>query len=184
MLVYRYNINNSKKAVKKPEPSVTVVSNASTDLTLARAKSLSVEIKETHENKNQNIMPLSGFFETKQNVDSDEEEEKLVSKDPITPQMEEKYNELDYIMDNFEDINFDDIRNIDLFKNLSAVSLSDEIDTPQLKSYISKTLLKRKSIVNIGKASNSKSNKKRIQNILTTFSSFPKPLTPNLTHIL
>jgi len=153
MLIYQYRIRDGKKTKKKqvaekasaPKPAAPVIPTPALDLNLSRTKSLSAEIMESHTKKNNGEMPLSGFFEGKEDVNSDEEEEKLVAKEPMTEKEKQKFTELDYIMDNFEDVNFDDIKNLDIMKNLSIVSLNDEIVTPELKTYISRTIMKQKA---------------------------------------
>lgn len=147
MLVYRYNLNHTKKPQVKPVKAKTQapVQHPTYDLSLSRAKSLSAEIMESQQKKNEGTMPLSGFFEGKENVDSDEEEEKLVQKEKMTQKEEQKFTELDYILDTFEGVDLENISELDIMKNLSTVSLRDDINTPELKSYISSTLLKRKA---------------------------------------
>lgn len=111
------------------------------DVPFSRTKSISVEIKKIQENKNRDVMPLSGYFDAVEEVNSEEEEEKLVQKEAHTKEDEKKIVELEYILENFEDFNIDDVKNLDCLKNLSkVVSLRDDIKTPELKNYISNTL--------------------------------------------
>ncbi len=149
MLIYKYHIKNTKKSpakkAKEDMPAPAPVQTPTMELNLARAKSLSAEIVESHQKKNNGEMPLSGFFEGKEDVNSDEEEEKLVTKPAMTKKEEQNFTELDYIMDNFEDVDFDGFKNLDFMKNLSVMSLNDDIGTPELKTYISKTIMKRKA---------------------------------------
>lgn len=138
MLVYKYKTPTPVKKTKTEKAAEFV------NPSLSRTKSLTVEINETHQNKNNNIMPLSGYFESKEEVNSEEEEEKLVTKEEVPADKKEKFEMLDYIMANFEDLNMDDIKNLDIMKNLSCVSLNDDFATPELKSYISNTLALKK----------------------------------------
>lgn len=133
ILLYKYRIPNPKKTAKYS------ASQPSSALTLNKTKSMTVEIKETHENKDDSYMPLSGFFEGKEEVNSEEEEEKLVTAEP--QQEEEKFSQLDYIMANFEDVDLENLNDSELMKKISYIDLSDKtLTTPQLKSYISNTL--------------------------------------------
>jgi uncharacterized UBP type Zn finger protein len=144
ILIYRYKMNAAKKVVPKKKENLSEVSDILNSLNLKRTKSLTAEILETQQNKNLNNAPLSGYWDSKVEVNSDEEEEKLITKVPVTKKEQEKFTELDYILDNFEDIDFNDIKNLDFLRNLSVVSPNDDISTPELKSYISKRVMQQK----------------------------------------
>ena len=73
ILFYKYRIPNVNKTASKSFSKESIMPS----LTLNRTKSLSVEIKESHDNKNKNFMPLSGYFEGDKEENSEEEEEKL-----------------------------------------------------------------------------------------------------------
>jgi len=137
MLIYQYKMPLQKKQPKKKE---TKVKDQTDSPLLGRTKSLTKEIINLHEGKSPNTIPLSGYFETKEEVNSEEEEEKLVEHDPLNKEQQKKFSELEYIMDNFEDVDLDTIKNLDVMKNLSVVSLRDDIRIPELKNYISNTL--------------------------------------------
>jgi hypothetical protein len=133
ILIYKYKIPIQKNGIEEK------ISN-SQDMQLSRAKSMSVEIKKIRENKNNNMMSLSGVFDEVEEVNSEEEEEKLVQKEAYTEKDIKNITELEYILHNFEDFNMDDVKNLDCLKNLSVVSLRDDIRTPELKNYLSNTL--------------------------------------------
>ena len=139
LLFYKYRAAKPKVEAKAVAPKEKVPAFPS--LALNKTKSISVEIKETHENKNNNTMPLSGFMEVEKEVNSEEEEEKLVQKESEDKNDDEK-NRLDYILQNFEDVDFNDyFKDLDMMKNLSVVSLKDEnYQTPELKQMISNRL--------------------------------------------
>lgn len=136
MLIYKYKIPHEKKKPKSKAINIQEVE----DVGLMRAKSLTAEIKESHENKQGNLMPLSGFFDGKDDVNSEEEEEKLVQKEAVTDTQQEQYDKLDYILANFEDADLSDIKNMDFMRSLSIVTLKDDIRTPELKSFLSNKL--------------------------------------------
>lgn len=143
MLVYKYKVPTSQKSSRKGGSKAEDTAS----LNLSKTKSISIEIKESLENKNRNYMPLSGFIEEdKAEANSEEEEEKLTKKEDLSKEQQEKFDKLDYILANFEDIDLQEIKNLDIMRNLSCISLSDEnIKTPELKTYISNTLsLKKK----------------------------------------
>lgn len=81
LLFYKRRTVKPKVEVAKPKPQQQQQQVKSSlefpALAMAKTKSISVEIKETHANKNQNHMPLAGFMETPNEVNSDEEDEKL-----------------------------------------------------------------------------------------------------------
>jgi len=134
LLFYQYRLAKPKSDAKNKTPLFTPAFN--------KTKSISIEIKETHENKNNNIMPLSGFFDDKQEVNSEEEEEKLVQKEKFDPEKEKEQKYLEYILQNFEDVDFGALKELDLMRNLSVVSLRDDMPpTPELKQMISHRLL-------------------------------------------
>ena len=137
-------MNATKKAVNKKQEKLSEASYVLNSLKLNRTKSLTAEILETQQNKNQNNAPLSGYWDSKVEANSDEEEEKLITKVPVTKKEQQKFTELDYILDNFEDIDFNDIKNLDFLRNLSVVSPNDDISAPELKSYMSKRVIQQK----------------------------------------
>lgn len=156
MLVYRYKTPAPPKPAKKEEFG---------NLALSRTKSLTAEILETHQNKNSNITPLSGFFESKEEVNSEEEEEKLIQKEEVTKEQKEKFDKIDYIMANFEEFDMNDVKNLDIMRNLSVISSSDIMTTPELKSYISSTLsMKTKKVGNVQSNGNGKVHEVTITN--------------------
>ena len=108
ILFYKYKISNPNKNNKKQ----TAKNIDSSSLDLNRTKSISAEIKESQNNKN-NFMPLSGLLEQNGDVNSEEEEEKLVKKDTLTKPQLEKYKKLDHILANFEDIDLKEIKDLD-----------------------------------------------------------------------
>ena len=157
MLVYKYKVPHSQKSSKKGGSKSEDVPS----LNLSKTKSISLEIKESIENKNRNYMPLSGFIEEdKEEANSEEEEEKLTKKEDLSKEQQEKFDKLDYILANFEDIDMKEIKNLDFMKNLSCISLSDEnINTPELKTYISNTLnLQKKKAIKANEQSLSLNN--------------------------
>lgn len=136
MLIYKYKVPHEKKKTKSKAAKV----QETEDVGLMRTKSLTAEIKESHENKLGNLMPLSGFFDGKEDVNSEEEEEKLIKKEEFSKEQQEQFDKLDYILGNFEDADLSDIKNMDFMRSLSVVTLKDEIRTPELKSFLSNKL--------------------------------------------
>lgn len=87
-------------------------------------------------------MPLSGWAEEDNQANSEEENEKLISKEPEENANQAEIDRLEYILQNFEDVNYDDFKDLDLMKIQSVVDLKDDIyPTPELKSIISNRLI-------------------------------------------
>jgi hypothetical protein len=146
----------------KPEvkPSTAAKSNGVSSPSFAKTKSISVEIKETHAKINMGSMPLSGFMDGSENeANSEEEEEKLVQHEEADPARQKEIERLDYILQNFEDADMDDFKELDMLKNLSVVSLKDDFaGTPELKLMLSSRLQSLSKIPSVSQASSGMSN--------------------------
>lgn len=106
LLFYQY------RAPKPKESNQKVSTPLGSNLALNKTKSISVEINETLNNKHRNTMPLSGYIEDAKEVNSDEEEEKLVQKEHADEKKTKAYDYMDYVLQNFEDVNLDDIKGL------------------------------------------------------------------------